>query len=160
MDIQDMLFKSPSKGFINIEEVKKTIIEYISVHPSDKYNITIGTDSQTDTETRMVLVICVCREGKGGIFFTHKEILKPISDLRSKIYNETSMSLSVADIIRQVVHNTGANYSFSVHADIGKNGPTKVLINEIVGWIEASGYNCKIKPDSYAASTVANKYSK
>lgn len=46
---------------------------------------------------------------------------------------------------------------FSVHADIGK---TKELIKEICSWIEALGFEARIKPDSYAASGVANMLSK
>lgn len=49
---------------------------------------------------------------------------------------------------------------FSVHADIGKKGKTKELIKEICSWIEASGFEARIKPDSYAVSGVANMLSK
>lgn len=48
----------------------------------------------------------------------------------------------------------------TIHSDIGVNGPTNKLINEIVGWITASGFDCEIKPQSFAASSVANKLSK
>ena len=50
--------------------------------------------------------------------------------------------------------------NLSIHLDIGQNGPTKDLIKELEGWIKAVGYDYEIKPDSYAASFVADKYSK
>ena len=117
-------------------------------------------DSVLGLETKMVLVICVCREGRGGIFFSHSEFLEPMKDLRSKIYYETNLSIETAKLLHEQIFDTDINYTFSIHADIGKNGETSKLINEIVGWITAEGYDCEIKPFSYAASTVANKISK
>lgn len=49
---------------------------------------------------------------------------------------------------------------FLIHCDVGYNGSTKMLIQEIVGWVQSMGYECSIKPASYAASAVADKYSK
>ena len=52
------------------------------------------------------------------------------------------------------------NIKFQIHCDIGKNGKTSELIKEIVGWVTASGYECLIKPESYTANSIADKYSK
>ena len=49
---------------------------------------------------------------------------------------------------------------FQIHCDIGKSGKTRELIKEIVGWVTSEGYDCLIKPDSYAANSIADKYSK
>jgi predicted RNase H-related nuclease YkuK (DUF458 family) len=42
--------------------------------------------------------------------------------------------------------------------DVGRNGRTRELIDEVVGMIMASGFPVKTKPDSYAASCVADKH--
>ena len=54
------------------------------------------------------------------------------------------------------------NIFFSIHVDAGRSdkGKTKELIPELVGWIKACGYDCEVKPDSYAASSIADKISK
>lgn len=52
------------------------------------------------------------------------------------------------------------NVSFQIHCDIGRSGKTSVLIKEVVSWVTSQGYVCLIKPDSYAASGIADKYSK
>jgi predicted RNase H-related nuclease YkuK (DUF458 family) len=44
--------------------------------------------------------------------------------------------------------------------DIGEHGPTSKYIQELEGWVRATGYDYEIKPNSYAASTIADKYSK
>lgn len=160
MNVKSIVFKSPTLGKIKFCDVVKRINDYMLTNPKDTYHITVGTDSQTDHETRMVLVICVQREGKGGIFFSYTEYLKPIKDLRSKIYYETNLSIEVAKVLNEEIFNNNLNYTFSIHADIGKNGPTAKLINEIVGWVTAEGYDCQIKPYSFAASAVANKITK
>ena len=52
------------------------------------------------------------------------------------------------------------NLNFHIHCDIGHKGKTKELIKEITNWVESLGYDCLIKPESYTASGIANKFSK
>ena len=54
------------------------------------------------------------------------------------------------------------NSTFSIHVDAGNSdyGKTKELIPSLVGWIKSCGYDCEVKPDSFAASSVADKISK
>ena len=49
---------------------------------------------------------------------------------------------------------------YAIHVDAGHNGKSKQLINDLVTWVTASGFPCEIKPCSYTASSIANKYSK
>jgi predicted RNase H-related nuclease YkuK (DUF458 family) len=44
-----------------------------------------------------------------------------------------------------------------IHVDIGTVGPTKEMIKEIVGMVKGSGFFVKIKPDSFAATSLADK---
>ena len=51
-------------------------------------------------------------------------------------------------------------YQFEyIHADIGEKGPTKDMIKEVTGLIRGNGFEPRIKPYSFAASTVADRYS-
>ena len=52
----------------------------------------------------------------------------------------------------------GHLYDFEIHLDIGQNGPTKDMIQEIVGMITGNGFKARIKPESYAANKVADRY--
>ncbi|NLV77640.1 MAG: hypothetical protein GX023_11860, partial [Tissierellia bacterium] len=54
----------------------------------------------------------------------------------------------------------GIDFGISIHVDAGKNGQSSKLIPEIVGWIKACGFGCETKPNSYAASSIADKYTK
>ena len=46
------------------------------------------------------------------------------------------------------------------HIDIGTKGETRKLIREMVGYFEGSGIDAKIKPDSFVASSYADRCSK
>ncbi|MFV9511782.1 ribonuclease H-like YkuK family protein [Tepidibacillus sp. LV47] len=54
----------------------------------------------------------------------------------------------------------GRLFEIGIHVDAGEDGPTSKMIPEIVSFVNACGFQCKTKPDSYAASSIANKLSK
>lgn len=158
---------------VTFSEAIKVIADYIRVNPNAEYDITVGTDSQTHKYCRMVEVIAVCRVGDGGIFFYRREDIPKIKVLKEKIIEETNRSIENAtgfiDKLQEELLEDNIDLdemfleerlAFAVHADIGKRGKTKELIKEICSWIEASGFEARIKPDSYAASGVANMLSK
>lgn len=158
---------------VTFSEAIKVIADYIRVNPNAEYDITVGTDSQTHKYCRMVEVIAVCRVGDGGIFFYRREDIPKIKVLKEKIVEETNRSIENAtgfiDKLQEELLEDNIDLdemfleerlAFAVHADIGKRGKTKELIKEICTWIEASGFEARIKPDSYTASGIANKFSK
>lgn len=158
---------------VTYSEMIKVIADYIRVNPNAEYDITVGTDSQTHKYCRMVEVICICRIGDGGIFFFRREDIPKIRGLKEKIIEETNRSIENAtgfmDKLQEELLEDNIDLdemfleerlAFAVHADIGRRGKTKELIKEICAWIEASGFEARIKPDSYAASGVANMLSK
>ncbi len=49
---------------------------------------------------------------------------------------------------------------FEFHLDIGTSGPTRELISEMVAIAKSTGFEPIIKPESYAASCYANRYTK
>ncbi|KFZ25979.1 MAG: hypothetical protein KQ78_01935 [Candidatus Izimaplasma bacterium HR2] len=71
-----------------------------------------------------------------------------------------------SDITEKVLELTidhiysGAKFLLVPHVDIGRNGETKKFIKEVYNMFRAMGVDVKIKPDSYAASGYADKYSK
>lgn len=151
---------SKTYGKLTFEKTIEKIKEYINNDTSTKYNITIGTDSQNRNLTKVVVVIAIHRIGKGGIFFYDIRNTEKIKTIRQKVYYEAALSLEFASKINKSFANNGLIGEFEVHVDIGKNGKSCDVINEIVGWITSSGFKCRIKPESYAASCIADKISK
>ena len=158
-------FLRPNGEKVNINDIARIGAEYIRENPYAEYEITVGTDSQNFSRTKIVTVIAFCRKGHGGIFFYNVDYIKRIDNLRLKIYQETQDSLELADNLLSALDNTSIdinelNIHFQIHCDVGRNGATNALVQEIVGWVHSLGYDCCIKPESYAASAVANRFSK
>lgn len=163
------MFYSVSGKAMTINEIANRIIHYIMEDINASYEIMVGTDSQTHKDTKMVEIIAVHRKGLGGIFFHNTDFIPRIRNLKQKINEETSRSLTVAnellDAIEFPLLGEGyllddLNVTFQIHCDIGKYGKTNELIKEIVSWVTSQGYICMIKPDSYVASGIADRYSK
>lgn len=167
------MFRSLAKGELTFEKTFEEIVNYIKTDINSSYKISIGTDSQVGDRTLFVTCIHVHRIGKGAIGFLHKnEIPRAIKNLREKIYMETCISLQLAymfdDDKIDSIHKALGQYdnynssevSFEFHIDIGKKGETKALINEMVGMVKGLYFIPKIKPDSYCASSFADRYTR
>ena len=163
------MFHSVSGKAMTINEIANRIIQYMMEDINASYEIIVGTDSQTHKDTKMVEIIAVHRKGLGGIFFHNTDFIPRIRNLKQKINEETSRSLTAAnellDAIEFPLLGEGylledLNVTFQIHCDIGKYGKTNELIKEIVSWVTSQGYICMIKPDSYVASGIADRYSK
>lgn len=164
--------KSPTYGAVDLQQIVEIIRDFINRNPDSDYEITIGTDSQNFNRTKIVTVIAVHKIGGGGIFFYDILYLPLIKELRRKLNTETQMSIDLANSfvteLEAEFDRTGwfygdYNINFQLHCDIGYNGKTSALIPEITGWVKAAvpeEFEPIIKPESFAASSIANKYSK
>lgn len=160
---------SPTYGNCSDDQMINIIANYIrsNYKASRGFNLVVGTDSQNYSDTKMVVVIAVQNIGHGGIFFYEILRIKRIDNMRQKLFYETNLSLNYANKLISKIENCCDqigfdfnNVNFCIHVDVGKKGKTNKLIPELVSWVKACGYDCKIKPDSFAASSIADKISK
>jgi predicted RNase H-related nuclease YkuK (DUF458 family) len=155
------MFQSPTWGALELPQVREKILMFLAEVPESKYQLVIGTDSQPHNGSGVdfVTAIVVHRIGNGGIYFWTRTVNKKIYALRQRMYEEATMSLVMAETVLVLLHKDGVTkYDVEIHVDIGKFGDTRDMINEIVGMIRGSGYTVKTKPESYAASKVADRY--
>ncbi|SDY95384.1 hypothetical protein SAMN04487866_106129 [Thermoactinomyces sp. DSM 45891] len=138
------------------------IQKYVREDPNSEYKLMIGTDSMTRyKETVFVTAIIIQRVGKGALFFYTKRTHSQMKELRYRIYRETEYSLTCVDLLKE--HGFFRMFSdiqMEIHLDIGQQGETRKVIQEVVGWVTAVGYQAKIKPESYAASAVADRFTR
>jgi len=156
-----MIYHSPTYGEINLDQLKKIITSFMAGDKKASYEIIVGTDSQKLKKDNhdFVSALIVHRVGYGGIYFWKRQILEKKISLKERIYQEATMSLETSENFISFFRQNGiAKYNIQIHVDIGKNGETRDLITEVVGMIRATGYDVKIKPESYGASKVADKY--
>ncbi|OGM08429.1 hypothetical protein A2W13_03755 [Candidatus Woesebacteria bacterium RBG_16_36_11] len=158
-------FISPTKGLLSISQVVREVSSFVDEDPTRFYILVIGTDSQTrkvngKAEIDFVTAIVVHRKGRGARYFWKKEKVfrKPV--LREKIYTETSMSLDLAHNIVPMLRKeiSAVKYDFEIHIDVGPIGPTRDMIKEVVGMVNGYGFTAKTKPESWGASSVADKH--
>ncbi len=155
------MYNSPTYGEVDLEKLKKIISSYMAQDNKAKYEVVVGSDSQKVKKDSydFVSALIVHRVGFGGIYFWKREILERKISLKERIYREATMSLETSENFIYFFKVNGiSKYDIQIHVDIGHNGETRDMITEVVGMIRGNGYDVKIKPDSYGASKVADRY--
>ena len=166
MNDKEYKFISPTKGELGVSQVISEIEDFVNEEPRSFYRLVIGSDSQTKAingkaEINFVTAIVVNRRGRGARYFLKKEkkyVKVPV--LRDKIYTETTMSLEIAEEFVPEIRKriSPAKYDLEIHIDVGPLGPTREMIREVVGMVNGNGYVAKTKPESWGASSVADKH--
>lgn len=155
-------FLNSSLGIrMTVAEVVRNIVDFMKMEPQRRYKVTIGTDSELLAGKRadFVTAIVVHRVGNGGRYFWRRFELGKFHNLRDRIIKEVLISLEVAEkVLTELRKSALPDFDFEIHADIGENGPTKAMIQEVVAMIRASNFAAKTKPESYAATSVADRH--
>ncbi len=155
------MFISPTYGKLDDAALKKRVSSFMAEEKKLSYRIIVGSDSQKQESGvyDFVSALIIHRVGFGGIYFWKREVVNKKFALKERMYREAIMSLETAEAIADLFKENGiAKYDVEIHVDIGKRGETRDVINEIVGMVRGSGYKCKIKPDSFGASKVADRH--
>jgi len=160
---QKEYFVSPSRGQRDFFEVVGDIVDFITEDELSNYKVVVGTDSEhngTVHTADFVSVVVVHRVGKHGRYFWKRNRSVKTFDRHDRILKEASFSLDLAQrVVAELrIKLNERLYDFEIHLDIGQNGPTKTMIQEIVGMITGNGFTARIKPDSYAANKVADRH--
>lgn len=123
----------------------------------------IGTDSQIKSD-QCIFVTAICLHGKldknyASYFFNRRRLKrKPYQVLKVRIMEEVQHSLEIAiDLMEKYPES-----EIEVHVDVGRTqrSATRHFADAISGWIKGVGLACKMKPDSWASSSVADSHTK
>src|SRR3989338_8712566 len=143
-------------------EIVREILDFMAGAPEREYKVIIGSDSKQNGQgpADFVTAIVIHRVGNGGRYFWRRiDAAKSYHTLRDRILEEVLLSLEVArELLSALRVEHAPNFGFEIHVDIGENGPTKTMLQELVGMIRAMNFNVKTKPESYAASKVADRH--
>lgn len=154
--LETSTIRRPDQTVITYEDFKKEIIQdsFSDIH------IAVGSDSQVlPTHISFVTVICVHYPGRGGRFFYIKDRVNPKSfpTMHLRIMNEVFLSIEAATDLRKIISQKA-----EVHIDVGhedKGSKTSKYSKQFSGIVTSSGFECRIKPDSWA-SYVADRFTK
>jgi predicted RNase H-related nuclease YkuK (DUF458 family) len=168
--IKQSKFYNPTKGYLTPEEVVEEIFHYLDEKPEKFYEIVVGCDSSSGKTISFPVAIVVLRQGAGGRFFLNKirypqEFNKRFKNIYYRVLNEVLISCEIAlelkKNLEEEIKKRKKDYNFRfqyIHADIGEEGKTKDMIKEVIGLIKSNGFEAKIKPHSFAASIIADRY--
>jgi hypothetical protein len=158
----DARFHSSLGLQLSIPQVVRAILEFMREAPEWSYKITLGTDSEllSDKQADFVTAIVVHRVGNGGRYFWRRFKLGKFHTLRDRIIQEVMTSLEAAQLLLTELkkEEVATKWDFEIHVDVGENGPTKPMIQEVVGMVRAHNFEARTKPGSYAASSVADRH--
>ena len=155
-----MHFISPTKGQITDTEMYDDILGFVRQNPRDRYRLIVGTDSQPGRQTCFVTAVIIHREGKGAKYYYRRTYHATPMFLKQRIFEEASRSLDMAGRIINYMSERHSELTIEIHCDIGEKGRTRELIQQVVSMINTSGFMAKVKPFSYGASTVADRFTK
>ena len=121
----------------------------------------VGSDSQlTSGVWIFASVICLYWPGRCGRYFfkRDKRLRSTYSCLEDRLLSEVHSSVLIADQIRQ----TKPDLNIHVHADIAStpNNKSYKVAKIAQSYISGMGFSAAIKPDAWAAATIADKLTK
>ncbi|MDP3779265.1 MAG: ribonuclease H-like YkuK family protein [bacterium] len=158
----DIFFHTETKGTLNFEQALGEIKAFIDASPDRLYKIVIGSDSEAKGVSSIVTAVTIWRIGNGAIHFWTKSEQKKFGSMRDRIWDEAISSIMLAQEFRSRLGDVLGDGSFwegnEIHVDIGPNGPTKELIDGVVGMIKGYHFVPVIKPYSFGASIVADRH--
>ncbi|MFB5661167.1 ribonuclease H-like YkuK family protein [Alteribacillus sp. HJP-4] len=172
---KQLRFYNLSKDDMTFSEVYKHIESFIAAEPRGRYRLMIGTDSQTHSRsTRFITGVVIRREGRGvWACVRKKEVRRVIVNLHEKMSMETHLTEEVAQLFtaakkQRLVQlilphiKEGSSFTFEGHLDVGNGtrNKTKVYVEEMMERLTMHGMKARVKPDSFVASSYANKYTK
>jgi predicted RNase H-related nuclease YkuK (DUF458 family) len=139
------------------------MIEKIDEYISDGGRVFIGTDSQIQGDI-CVFATAICLHDMKGkryskyFFRKSREKTKLFKILRSRIMKEVQNSLDVYMLLLERYPDV----DIEIHVDIGRTSrsATRVFVDTVTGWLKGVGVDCKIKPDSWASSSMADRHTK
>ncbi len=151
---------SPTFGPLSYEGVIEKVASYIKSEPNFKHKVIVGTDSEArNTNVEFVTAIIVHRLGKGGVYFWQKNKTQKYFSIHERISKETQLSIELSWKLRDTFqHNGLSGYEPEVHLDIGEDGMTRDMIRWVTGMVLGSGFEYKIKPDSFGATKIADRH--
>lgn len=174
---KELRFHNVSESNLSFDDVLQRILQFVAQDPRAAYHFVIGTDSQVHRGyTKFVTGIIIRRVGKGA-WACYRQIVLPreIVSLKEKLAMETTFSQEVAwsfslhaipkmeELLVPYVYQ-GASLELYIDIDAGTKpivNKTSLYVQEMVKRVESMGtYAPRVKPDSYAASAYANRYTK
>ncbi|GIW67172.1 MAG: hypothetical protein KatS3mg096_040 [Candidatus Parcubacteria bacterium] len=151
-------FKTAKGEKLTKERLIKEIEDFILADNNFNYRILVGTDSEIfDHKIDFVSVIVIHRIGYGSRYFWQRKICNSKFRLHERLWQEALLSLNISQELLKILTQRKLSFQFELHLDLGTVGKSSSSVKEIINLIRGYGFEVKIKPESYAASKIADR---
>tara|TARA_B100000287_G_scaffold337252_1_gene323073 strand:- start:320 stop:790 length:471 start_codon:yes stop_codon:yes gene_type:complete len=140
------------------------IVADIKNHANVKGKVYVGTDSQV-VRGECIFSTAICLHGannqEGGRYYIRKVRFKAnkFPSLLARISSEVEKSIAIALKILEDIPKV----DIELHLDVSpseKKSKSSRFADMLVGYARGVGFECKVKPDAFAATTIADKHTK
>ena len=158
MSVSKVKWMSGSGKLQTIDQVTKEITDYAS----KGCTLYVGADSMLIADTCVFAVVIALhdRDHKIAKYF-YRKVRKTESkyrDIKLKILEEVNLAVEAAHFILEKQPDA----KLEIHVDIStkKSNKSSGLYSTIKGWVAGLGVPLKVKPDSWASSSIADWHTK
>jgi len=142
----------------NDDFIKREILEY----NKNGGTIYVGSDSMMNCTTcSFAAVIAFHNRSKKIAKYYYKKLKKQevkYKDVKLKILEEVSIAISTAQFVLKICPN--ANIELHIDISTEKTNLTSKFYSLVKGWVDGVGFKLKVKPDSWASSSIADWHTK
>ena len=143
----------------DIEDLGNTILSDIAHSDTEDLEFYIGGDSQwSGGKVKFTVAIIMIKKGKGGRGYYKNTIpLETNLSLQQRLFMETFKAVKVALWLNPLLESVGYKVN-EIHTDLNPNPkhPSYEMVYTCLGYIRGMGFEGKAKPNSWAASSVAD----
>ena len=150
---------------LNGEAIKGSLEETLLLDISrtdGKVKFFIGADSQYRYKKVIYsIVLVMLKEGKGGIGYYSRIREEGKISTNQRLFQETFYAVELATKVNPLLESIGHTIE-EIHTDLNPdpNYLSSAMINQCLGYIHGMGFKGTTKPNSWAASSVADLKSK
>ena len=139
-----------------LEELNELLKERVT----KEHAVYIGVDSQEAGDTLLLATAIILHKNKsGGVLFYCREHLMKMRSIRQRLLLETQRATEVALTLSELAEQAN---KFTIHLDVNSDSRYKsnILLKEAKSYVIAQGFDCEVKPNSWASFCVADKLTK
>jgi predicted RNase H-related nuclease YkuK (DUF458 family) len=140
---------------------KEEFLEQVKEYDRKGFNAYIGTDSKIVKRKVAIVTAVIFHDSSNGgkIFYMKDRVsMKECPNLRMRMMLEAYRSVETAMELEKYLH-----HGLEIHLDVGDDvikNKTSAYEKELQTLVVGQGYVCEIKPNSWASSSVADRFVK
>ncbi len=156
--------KYKDRNWHNADSISVSMDQILKKISDPKYEIHVGCDSHKISGRYIFAVVIAAYEPRrGGIYFFKRtrcgtDVNERLDNLKIRLLREAQHSIEIANRIKELLGSS----NITVHLDINpdKRFPSFHVLTDATSWVKSYGFECLVKPNSWAASGLADFYAK